>query len=293
MKITQLFENQTRSLSFEVFPPKTDDLYDSVKTATEEIAALKPSFMSVTYGAGGGTSKYTLAIAENIKKRYGVPSIAHLTCVSSTKQTVESRIADFKSAGIENVLALRGDIPKEMQGQDQTAWDYKHAVELVRELKEKGDFCVGGACYPEVHPESENQREDIKRLKEKVDAGCEFLTTQMFFDNDLLYNFLYKIREAGITVPVIAGVMPITNAVQIKRAKELSGSFMPRRFTALVDKFGYDNEAMKQAGIAYATDQIIDLYANGVNHVHVYSMNKPDVAQKIQANLSAILGKNV
>lgn len=293
MKLTKLFQNQTRSLSFEVFPPKTDDLYDVVKTATEEIAALKPSFMSVTYGAGGGTSKYTLDIAENIKKRYGVPSIAHLTCVSSTKQTVAERIRDFKRAGIENVLALRGDIPKDMQRKAQSEWDYKHAVELVRELKEQGDFCVGGACYPEVHPESENQRDDIKRLKEKVDAGCDFLTTQMFFDNDLLYNFLYKIREAGITVPVIAGVMPITNAVQIKRAKELSGSFMPRRFTTLVDKFGADNEAMKQAGIAYATDQIIDLYANGVNHVHVYSMNKPDVAQKIQANLSAILGKNV
>ena len=293
MKLTKLFQNQTRSLSFEVFPPKTDDLYDVVKTATEEIAALKPSFMSVTYGAGGGTSKYTLDIAENIKKRYGVPSIAHLTCVSSTKQTVAERIRDFKRAGIENVLALRGDIPKDMQGKAQSEWDYKHAVELVRELKEQGGFCVGGACYPEVHPESENQRDDIKRLKEKVDAGCDFLTTQMFFDNDLLYNFLYKIREAGITVPVIAGVMPITNAVQIKRAKELSGSFMPRRFTTLVDKFGADNEAMKQAGIAYATDQIIDLYANGVNHVHVYSMNKPDVAQKIQANLSAILGKNV
>ena len=292
MKLTKLFAEQKRSLSFEVFPPKTDDLYEVVKSATEEIATLKPSFMSVTYGAGGGTSKYTLAIAENIKKRYGVPSIAHLTCVSSTKQTVAERILDFKNAGIENVLALRGDVPKELQDTDRKTWDYTHAVELVRELKANGDFCVGGACYPEVHLESANQQEDIKRLKEKVDAGCDFLTTQMFFDNDLLYNFLYKIREAGITVPVIAGIMPITNAVQIKRAKELSGSFMPRRFTTLVDKFGGDNEAMKQAGIAYATDQIIDLYANGINHVHVYSMNKPDVAQKIQANLSAILGKN-
>ncbi len=293
MKLTEVFKKSEYSLSFEVFPPKTDDVYDSVKTATEEIARLKPAFMSVTYGAGGGTSKYTLKIAEDIKREYGVPSLAHLTCVSSTKETVRARIADFKNAGIENVMALRGDIPKDMQGADRSRWDYRHAVDLIAELKASGaDFCIGGACYPEVHPESESQKEDIRHLKEKVEAGCDFLTTQMFFDNNLLYNFLYKIREAGITVPVIAGIMPITNAKQVERAITLSGSFMPQRFKSLVDKFGHDPMAMKQAGIAYATDQIIDLYANGVNFVHVYSMNKPDVAAKIQNNLSDILGKN-
>ncbi|MBO5670320.1 MAG: methylenetetrahydrofolate reductase, partial [Clostridia bacterium] len=224
---------------------------------------------------------------------YGVPTLAHLTCVSSTKQTVKARIADIKQAGIENVMALRGDIPAEMQGQDRSHWPYRHAVDLVRELRAAGDFCIGGACYPEIHPESTDQKEDIKRLKEKVDAGCDFLTTQMFFDNNLLYNFLYKIREAGITVPVIPGIMPITNANQVERAVKLSGSFMPQRFKSLVDKFGSDPAAMKQAGIAYATDQIIDLYANGIKNVHVYSMNKPDVAEKIQANLSDILGKCV
>ena len=292
MKLTRLFENHTRSLSFEGFPPKTDDVYDGVKTATEEIAKLRPAFMSVTYGAGGGTSKYTLEIAKNLKDRFGVESLAHLTCVSSTRETVRARIEDFKAAGIENVMALRGDIPQAMRGEDRSNWAYRHAVDLVRELKERGDFCIGGACYPEVHPESANQKEDIKYLKEKVEAGCEFLTTQMFFDNNLLYNFLYKIREAGITVPIVAGIMPITNAKQVERALTLSGSFMPQRFKSLVDKFGGDPAAMKQAGIAYATDQIIDLYANGIEHVHVYSMNKPDVAEKIQANLSAILGKN-
>jgi methylenetetrahydrofolate reductase (NADPH) len=188
-------------------------------------------------------------------------------------------------------MALRGDIPAEMENADRSSWDYRYAVELVRELKEAGDFCVGGACYPEVHPESANQREDIARLKEKVEAGCDFLTTQMVFDNNLLYNFLYKIREAGITVPVIPGIMPITNGNQVARAIKLSASFMPQRFKSLVDKFGSDAEAMKQAGIAYATDQIIDLYANGITNVHVYSMNKPDVAEKIQSNLSHILGK--
>ncbi len=292
MKLANILKDDSLSISFEVFPPKTDSAFDSVKHATKEIAKLRPSFMSVTYGAGGGTSKYTLDIAKSIKKDYGVSTLAHLTCVSSTKETVAERIRDMIDAGIENVMALRGDLTPELENSDRTAWPYRHAVDLVRELKESGaDFCIGGACYPEVHPESLNQREDIKYLKEKVDAGCEFLTTQMFFDNNLLYNFLYKIREAGITVPVVAGIMPITNANQVERAIKLSGSFMPNRFKSIVDKFGHDPAAMKQAGIAYATDQIIDLFANNVTNVHVYSMNKPDVAYSIQNNLSDILGK--
>ena len=291
MKLTKLFEGDKLSLSFEVFPPKTDTSFESVKHATEEIAQLRPSFMSVTYGAGGGTSRYTLEIAKNIKEHYGVPTLAHLTCVSSTKETVAKKIAELKNAGIENVMALRGDLTPELAASDRSAWTYRHAVDLVRELKASGaDFCIGGACYPEIHPESTNQKEDIQYLKEKVDAGCDFLTTQMFFDNNLLYNFLYKIREAGITLPVIPGIMPITNGNQIERAIKLSGSFMPQRFKSLVDKFGTTPAAMKQAGIAYATDQIIDLFANGITNVHVYSMNKPDVAAAIQNNLSDILG---
>ena len=291
MRIIDILTQNKMYLSFEVFPPKTETSFESVKTATEEIAKLRPSFMSVTYGAGGGTSKYTLEIAKNIKELYGVPTLAHLTCVSSTKETVKQRIQDIKAAGITNVMALRGDIPAGMEDADRSGWDYRYAVDLIRELKEADEnFCIGGACYPEIHPESVNQKEDIRRLKEKVDAGCDFLTTQMFFDNNLLYNFLYKIREAGITVPVIPGIMPITNANQIERAIKLSGSFMPQRFKSLVDKFGTSPAAMKQAGIAYATDQIIDLYANGILNVHVYSMNKPDVAEKIQSNLSDILG---
>ena len=291
MKITDILARDTLTLSFEVFPPKTETVYDSVKAATEEIAALHPAFMSVTYGAGGGTSRYTLEIAKNIKERYGVPSLAHLTCVSSTRATVAERIRNIREAGIQNVMALRGDIPADMQGADRTGWDYRHAVDLVRELRAAGDFCIGGACYPEIHPESTDRREDIRHLAEKVEAGCDFLTTQMFFDNNLLYSFLYRIREAGITVPVVPGIMPITNGRQVERAIALSGSLVPQRFKALVDKFGSDPAAMKQAGIAYATDQIIDLYANGIKNVHVYSMNNPDVAKRILDNLSDILGK--
>ena len=293
MKLINLLKQDTPSLSFEVFPPKVDAKFDSVKAATEEIARLKPAFVSVTYGAGGGTSKYTLDIAKNIKDQYDVSTLAHLTCVSSTRETVHAKIIEMQEAGIENVMALRGDIPENMDLSHQENWHYHHAIDLIRELKESdADFCIGGACYPEIHPESSNQKEDIRYLKEKVDAGCEFLTTQMFFDNNLLYNFLYKIREAGITVPVVAGIMPITNANQVERALKLSGSHVPQRFKSLVDKFGSDPAAMKQAGIAYATDQIIDLYANNITNVHVYSMNNPDVAEKIQSNLSDILGKN-
>ena len=292
MKIIDLLKEDTISVSFEVFPPKTESSFESVRHATEEIAKLSPSFMSVTYGAGGGTSQYTLEIAKNIKERYGVPSLAHLTCVSSTRETVARRIREIEAAGIENVMALRGDIPAEMEQADRSGWAYRHAIDLIRELKAaKTDFCIGGACYPEIHPESRDRREDIRYLKEKVDAGCDFLTTQMFFDNNLLYSFLYKIREAGITVPVIPGVMPITNEKQVERALKLSGSFMPERFKSLVDRFGHDPLAMKQAGIAYATDQIIDLFSNGITHVHVYSMNKPDVAEKILGNLSDMIGK--
>ena len=291
MKLSELFKKDELSLSFEVFPPKTDTAFENVKNATEEIAKLEPSFMSVTYGAGGGTSRYTLEIAKNIKEKYSVPTLAHLTCVSSTKETVLAKIEEMKNMGIENVMALRGDLTPELENDDREKWAYRNAIDLIRDIKNSdADFCIGGACYPEIHPESKNQKEDIFYLKQKVNAGCDFLTTQMFFDNNLLYNFLYKIREEGITVPVIPGVMPITNANQVARAIKLSGSFMPQRFKSLVDKFGYSPTAMKQAGIAYATDQIIDLFANGIKNVHVYSMNNPDVASKIQENLSEILG---
>ena len=290
MKVTEALKDGKLHLSFEVFPPKTSTAMESVREAVREIAALKPSFISVTYGAGGGTSDFTLSLAEEIMKTHGVPSLAHLTCVSSSRETVRRRIAELKQAGIENVMALRGDIPPEKAGEDRSEWDFHYAIELIRELKESGaDFCIGGACYPEKHPESPDSVEDIRHLKEKADAGCDFLTTQMFFDNNLLYRYLYRIREAGITLPILPGIMPITSATQVERAIRLSGSFMPTRFRSLVDRFGSHPAAMKQAGILYAADQITDLFANGVKHVHVYTMNKPDVAAKIMEYVSEML----
>lgn len=285
MKIREILAQEKPVLSFEVFPPKVEDKYESVERAAAEIAKLSPSFMSVTYGAGGGTSKYTVDIASGLSREYGVTALAHLSCVTSTRDQVKIMAERLKGEKIENILALRGDIPAD--GRVET--DYRYASELVCDLKELGDFCIGGACYPEGHVESRNKEEDILHLKEKTDAGCDFLTTQMFFDNDILYNFLYRIREKGITVPVIAGIMPVTNVKQISRICAMSGTYLPSRFKAIADKFGDNPKAMKQAGIAYATEQIIDLIANGIHAVHIYSMNQPDVAAQIKNSLSEIL----
>ena len=285
MKIREILAEGRPTLSFEVFPPKTEDNYESVEKAAREIAELRPAFMSVTYGAGGGTSRYTVDLAAALNNDYRVPTLAHLTCVSSTRTHVKRALEELKEKGIENVLALRGDIPAD----GKVEKDYRYASELIREIREMGDFCIGAACYPEGHVESANKTEDILHLKEKVEAGCDFVTTQMFFDNNILYNYLYRIREKGVTVPVVAGIMPVTSASQIARICRMSGTYLPSRFKAIVDRFGGNPAAMKQAGIAYATEQIIDLIANGVNAIHVYSMNKPDVAARIQSSLSEIL----
>lgn len=287
MKIKEKLLDNKVHISFEVFPPKTDAKFDSVMNAVDEIAKVAPSFISVTYGAGGGTSKNTVKIASHIQNDLGVDSIAHLTCVSSTKGQVRQRIQEMKESGIENILALRGDIPQDSAFPIPN--QYKYAYELIEDIKSQGEFCIGAACYPEGHVESEHKEDDIMHLKQKVDCGVDFLTTQMFFDNSVFYNFLYRIREKGITVPVLPGIMPVTNGKQIARSCQLSGAVLPTRFRAIVDRFGDNPKAMQQAGIAYATDQIIDLIANDIRNIHVYSMNKPEVAAGIQRNLSEIL----
>lgn len=285
MKITEILAQEKPVLSFEVFPPKKEDAYETVERAAAGIARLSPSFMSVTYGAGGGTSKYTVDLAHSLWKNYHVTALAHLSCVSSTREQIREMAQKLKENELFNVLALRGDIPAD--GHIET--DYRYASELIRDLKTMGDFCIGAACYPEGHPESANRKEDILHLKEKVDAGCSFLTTQMFFDNNIFYNFLYRIREIGITVPVIAGIMPVTNAKQMRRILSMSGTYLPTRFKTILDRFGGSPAAMKQAGIAYATEQIIDLVANDVHAIHIYSMNKPDVAEQIKRSVSEIM----
>ena len=287
MKIRDILKEERPTISFEVFPPKTMDNYASVERAATEIAKLHPDFMSITYGAGGGTSDYTVNIASDLMHRYDTNVLAHLTCVSSTREKVKDVLGKLKEQKIENILALRGDIPANTD--TPLPGQYHYASELIEDIKSQGDFCIGAACYPEGHVEAANQKEDIRNLKTKVDAGVDFLTTQMFFDNSILYSFLYRIREAGITVPVLAGIMPVTNVKQIKRSCDLSGTYLPTRFKSIADKFGNNPAAMKQAGIAYATEQIIDLLADVVKGIHVYSMNKPEVAAAIMNNLSDIL----
>ncbi len=287
MKIKDILKEKNPTVSFEIFPPNARMSLNQVMAAAAAMSVQKPDFMSVTYGAAGGTKADTVKIASSLQEYLGIPSIAHLTCVATEKERVKAIALEMKKAGIENVLALRGDIP---EGMTYPASDkYAHAVELVEAIRELGDFCIGGACYPEGHPEAGSREMDIRYLKEKVDAGCDFLTTQMYFDNDLFRDYMYSIREKGITVPVLAGIMPVTNAAQLRRIYTLSQARMPKKFERLVDKFGDKPEAMMQAGIAYAVDQIIDLAASGVSGIHIYTMNKPQVAAQIMEQLKGVV----
>lgn len=287
MKISEILNNKV-TVSFEVFPPKEWAKLADTKKVISEMVKDKPAFMSVTYGASGTTSGYTTEIANAIQQG-GVTPLSHLTCLTSTKEKINSVLDELEENGVENVLALRGDIPKDFVMSENQY--YHHAYELVNEIKARNHFCIGGACYPEVHPESRNRVEDIAHLKEKVDCGLDFITTQMFFDNEKFYNFREMCAIKEINVPIIAGIMPITNAKQIKRSAELSNASIPKKFEKIMERFGENPDAMKQAGIIYATEQIIDLMANGVNNIHIYTMNKPDVAHQIMKGLSAIINE--
>lgn len=284
MKIKDLFGQKKVTISCEIFPPKKDTAFSGIFETVDAIQSLGVDFISVTYGAGGSTSKKTVEVASYIQERHHLPALAHLTCCDSTKEDIRQRLAEMKERGIENILALRGDKPKEY-----VPGPYTYAIDLIRDIKSQGDFCIGGACYPDGHVECEHKEDDVAFLKEKVEAGCDFLTTQMFFDNNVYYNFLYRVLAVGIQVPVIPGIMPVINARQVKRSAELSGTSLPPRFKAIADKFSDDPLAMEQAGIAYATEQIIDLVANGVKYIHLYTMNRPQTAAKIMENLSHIL----
>ena len=285
MKISNILKEREITVSFELFPPKPGVGIGNEKEVVRRVAALNPSFISVTCGAGGAGSHNTLDIAKEIQHVNNVPALAHLVCVSLDRQAVTNMLDDLKSQGINNIMALRGDLPS---GETSHAGYYRYASDLIEAIHNHGDFCVGGGCYPEGHPEAATLQKDIENLKIKVDAGCQFLTTQMFFDNNILYNFMFRLLRNGIDVPVVAGILPVTNAKQIDRIFKLSGTPVPPRFKAIVDRFAHSPKAMRQAGIAYATEQIIDLIANGVNNIHIYTMNKPANAKSIMDNLSEI-----
>ena len=288
MRIKELLNKKKVSVSYEIFPPKQRAQLGNLMTIVRDLSELDPAFVSVTYGAMGGTSEFTLSIADEIQNGCGLTALAHLTCVAATREMVTDTVSKLKTLGIDNVLALRGDIPEDVDFPLPN--QYKYASELIKHIKTLGNFCIGGACYPEGHPEAATVSADIDNLKKKVDAGCDFLTTQMFFDNNILYRFMYRIMSAGIHVPVVAGIMPVTNGKQIKRIVAISGNLLPSKFVSIVDRFGDDPGSMEQAGIAYATEQIIDLIANGVNNIHIYTMNKPQTAQRIHDNISSVIG---
>lgn len=285
MKIKDILTSGRPSVSFEIFPPRKDSPFAPVREAAARLALEKPSFMSVTYGAAGKANTNTVEIASFVQQ-LGVSALAHLTCLSATRDSLAEEVKNLRRTGIENILCLRGDAPADA-GEPGPGY-FTHAVDLVRALRPSG-FCLGGACYPECHPECEHMEDDIRHLREKVDAGLDFVTTQMFFDNNIFYRYLAKLRDRGVTVPVVAGIMPVTNARQISRICRLSGTYLPSRFKAIVDRFGAKSEAMMDAGVAYATEQIVDLFANGINAVHIYTMNRPETASRIMANIRNLL----
>jgi methylenetetrahydrofolate reductase (NADPH) len=285
MKISELLSLDKVGISCEVFPPKKGSELNNAKALVREIAAQGSDFISVTYGAGGTTAGETVALASEIES-CGVPALAHLTCINTDEAKVDDVLGKLKEKGIHNVMALRGD---KLPGHEQATPAFLHASDLVKKIKASGDFCIGGACYPQGHPEANSLNEDIEHTKIKVDSGCDFLVTQMIFDNSVLYNYMYRLMSAGVNIPVIPGIMPVTNAKQIKHICDLSGTPLPPHYQAIVEKFSDDPVALKQAGIAYAMGQVVDLVANGFKNVHIYTMNKPDVVGSIVHNLSALL----
>lgn len=282
MKITELLKDDKPCISCELFPPKAGSELQNALKIVDKIAEIKPHFMSVTYGAGGTSAGQTVAIAKAVEE-HNIPALAHLTCIDATGDGIESMLANFRANGIQNVLALRGDAVTDKPR------EFMHASDLMRKISASGNFCIGGACYPEGHPEAGSLDKDIENTKKKIDAGCEFLVAQMCFDNNIMYNYMYRLLRNGIDVPVVAGIMPVTNAKQINRICELSGTKLPPHYRAIVERFADDPQALMQAGIAYALGQIIDLIANGFKNIHVYTMNKPEVIGGIMKNLSEII----
>lgn len=285
LKIIDLLKSPKVCVSCELFPPKKGSELEHAQEIVRTIAIQGVDYMSVTYGAGGTAVGKSVALVSEIE-RCGVPALAHLTCVGADEQKIEGVLDQLKAANVQNVLALRGDLP---QGQEHPLGDYAHASDLVKKIKSYGDFCVGGATYPEGHPEAAGLDDDLEHTKMKVEAGCDFLVTQMFFDNSMFYNFMYRMLAKGINVPVVAGIMPVTNLKQIEKIFTLSGTPVPAPLRAMAERFADHPAALKQAGMAYAIGQIVDLIANGFTNIHIYTMNKPDIIGGIRSNLSEII----
>lgn len=288
MKIKEMFDEKNTVMSLEIFPPKLTSPVEIIFDTLDALSDIKPDFISVTYGAGGKAKDRTVEIASKIKNDYGIESLAHLTCISSTKEDIKRIFKEMKENNIKNVLALRGDMPEEADFEFPNPVQYRYAIDLVEEAKKEGGFSIAAACYPETHIDCDNKVKDVKYLKEKVDKGVDFLISQLFFDNELFYRFMEEIDLAGIDVPVSAGIMPVLNKNQIIRITELSGCSIPPKFQRILDRYEHNPEALKEAGEAYAIEQIIDLMAWGVRGIHLYTMNKPDTAKRIMGNIEHI-----
>lgn len=290
MFIKDLFSQKKTVISFEIFPPKKDTSIDSIYKTIDALAPLNPDYISVTYGAGGSTSKNsTVEIASIIKNKYNIEALAHLTCIASTKEDVNVILQHLKENNIQNILALRGDFPQDPDFKFPNPLHFTHAIDLVEHIKKDNYFSVAGTCYPEGHIEAKSMKDDIIYLKKKVDAGTDFLITQLFFDNNLFYSFKEKTDIIGIDAPIEVGVMPVINSNQIRRIASMCGAHIPEKFVKILDRYIDNKEALKDAGIAYATEQIIDLISSGVSGIHIYTMNNPEVAEKIVHNISSIV----
>ena len=278
MIIENIFKEKKPVVSFEIFPPKKEAELNNIDATLKTLAQLHPDFISVTFGAGGSSAdNTTVELAKKIKRDYGIEPLVHLTCISNSKEEIRQILGQMEDAGLKNVLALRGDMNPNVPAKN----DFRYASELVAFIKEQGDFHVSGACYPEVHLEAPDGIADIRNLKKKVDAGATHLVSQLFFDNNVFYDFLTKVRIAGIDAPVEAGIMPVTNKAQIKRMVTMCGASLPDKFERILEKYGESKEALFDAGMVYAINQIVELISYGVDGIHIFTMNNPVVAGRI------------
>lgn len=288
MYLSELFGQKKAVVSFEIFPPKVTSSIDVIYDTIDALAPLRPDYISVTYGAGGSTTKTTVEIASIIENKYNINSLAHITCSSSSQGEIDKILTDLGKKNVSNILALRGDLPRSSEGDGVKVRDFQYASELSQYISNHYHFCLGGACYPEGHPECPALDQDVENLKRKVEAGVRFLITQLFFDNEMFYRFKERVDRRGIKIPIQAGIMPVTNRKQIERIVELTNAKIPKKLTRILDKFEHNKEAIKDAGIAYATEQIVELLANDIDGIHIYTMNRPQVAKDIMRNLDSL-----